>query len=173
MALHRIVIASLLIAGLLQFRLSSGQQMDLDGSDEPEGDAALLAAPPPPSGSEPIVLHETYARQNVREDLTPYGVDLLGEQFDLATGTLSFNQTDVILPGNSGLEVGIRRYLNTAQRYFQPVNEFGDWGLDIPRMEMMVAGLNAWKSNRCARVVVNPQTGQIVSTNPLSAAGAL
>ena len=149
MAFRRIVIASLLIAGFLQFRLSSGQQMDSDGSEEPEGDAAALAAPPPPSGSEPIVLHETYARQNVREDLTPYGVDLLGEQFDLATGTLSFNQTDVILPGNSGLEVGIRRYLNTAQRYFQPVNEFGDWGLDIPRMEMMVAGLNAWKSNRC------------------------
>ncbi|MDH3273691.1 MAG: polymorphic toxin-type HINT domain-containing protein [Gammaproteobacteria bacterium] len=126
---------------------------DSDETGSPSGGGGIqpLAPPPGGGGSGPDPYHETYARQNIREDLTPYGVDLLGEQFDLATGTLSFNHTDVVLPGNNGLEVAIRRTVNTAQGRFYPNNEFGDWELDVPKLEMTVSSEASgwWQSDRC------------------------
>ena len=129
---------------------------DADQAEPQPSDGEVQAAAAPGGGggggSGPDPYHETYARQNIREDVTPYGVDLLGEQFDLATGTLSFNHTDVSLPGNNGLEVAIRRTLSTAQTIrFRPVNEFGDWELDVPKLEMLVSANSSplWKNNRC------------------------
>lgn len=65
----------------------------------------------------------------------------LGEHISLCDGSLSFEVTDVSLPGN-GPVLTLSRSLNTAD-----VSEynagmpfpFGDWELDIPRIETITA----------------------------------
>ena len=64
-----------------------------------------------------------------------------GDQIGLSTGSLSFVQTDVALPGNNALPV-------RAARRFAPgsapaVGHFGDWELDIPHLHGVFAGMTA------------------------------
>jgi len=95
---------------------------------------------------------ETIDRMTVREDLTPYGVDLLGERLDLATGSLTFQHVDLSIPGNSGLSVEVRRSLRTSGGSRQRFKKaFGDWSLDVPSLSMTVATVDGWKSNRCTQ----------------------
>jgi len=66
-----------------------------------------------PSGggitSEASIVAEYIERANVTERLQALGDDLMGDSIDLNTGSVSFQHVDVSLPGNSGLEVAIRR----------------------------------------------------------------
>jgi len=50
---------------------------------------------------EALVFLEYAGRETVSERLRPHGVDLLGDQIDLNTGALAFEQIDISLPGNS------------------------------------------------------------------------
>lgn len=49
------------------------------------------------------------AQQHPQEGLQILGNNLLGEMIDPNTGSIEFEHVDVTLPGNSGLEVAIRR----------------------------------------------------------------
>ena len=52
---------------------------------------------------------EWHKRQNAEERMQAHGHDLLGDSIDPATGGISFETTDVSLPGNSALPVAITR----------------------------------------------------------------
>ena len=57
-------------------------------------------------------IFDSYYKKNAPVDPTVKSLlasKLTGEQFDVSTGKVSFNQTDIIIPGNSSLEVAIRR----------------------------------------------------------------
>ena len=71
--------------------------------------------------------------QGVETRLTPNGVDLLGDNIDPNTGTITFQHTDVALPGNSGLGVALnrRRSQGDASNAIEQA-AFGDWFINIP-----------------------------------------
>jgi len=64
---------------------------------------------------------------------SPHGDDLMGDMIDKNSGGISFEHLDVSLPGNSGLEVAIRRKRSQGNPSFSPSqNGFGDWIIDLP-----------------------------------------
>ncbi|NQZ07298.1 MAG: hypothetical protein HRT35_09060, partial [Algicola sp.] len=71
-------------------------------------------------------------RMKVEPTITPETTDLLGERIDLNSGSIGFNQTDISLPGNSNLEVAIRRKFRGLSRRGKGSAGFADWQLDIP-----------------------------------------
>jgi len=65
--------------------------------------------------------------------MSAYGNDLMGDMIDKNTGGISFSHTDVSIPGNSGLDVALRRKKSQgAISHTQYQQGFGDWNLDIP-----------------------------------------
>lgn len=86
------------------------------------------------SNLEPYQAKSIIPKLKVNESVTPDTTDLLGEKIDLNTGSVSFHQTDIRLPGNSALEVAIRRVYRGNYWQFQNSAEFGDWKLSIPNI---------------------------------------
>jgi RHS repeat-associated protein len=63
------------------------------------------------------------------------GPDLMGDQINVASGSLEFHHTDTSLPGNNMLPVAVGRMMQTGQT--QPSLDgglFGDWELEIPHL---------------------------------------
>ncbi len=95
-------------------------------------------------------------RAEIGQTLTPYGLDLLGDNIDPHTGTISFQHTDISLPGNSSLPVALIREL--TQGYFHAFSvdaEFGDWNYVVPRLHVLAAKpggqqSNYWVGDRCS-----------------------
>jgi RHS repeat-associated protein len=108
------------------------------------------------------------------------GAHPFGENVDLYTGALSFEVTDISIPGN-GPTLTLGRSLKTAEDsldaedaitgkggFFRP---FGEWDLDIPRIETNAAwqmGVGGWvvgsgSKNRCMGFSVPPP---VPSTSP-------
>ena len=128
-----------------------------DADTTKTGDDGLLlaAAPPPGGGTGPATTQvEWLTRQGENAGLAPFGAGFLGDQIDLSSGSLSFSHLDVSLPGNSGLEVALRRVRQSGEVYFgYSHSEFYDWQIDIPRVRTIVASptnqpLGTW-TNRC------------------------
>jgi YD repeat-containing protein len=95
----------------------------------------------------PIV--EWEKRQNVEQRLTAFGNDILGDGIDPHTGALVFQHLDVSLPGNSHLEVAVRRKLAQGEYYHKAdAIEFGDWQLVAPRIQAIHMP-NGFSGNRC------------------------
>ncbi|MEO7326062.1 MAG: hypothetical protein ABIW82_14655, partial [Dokdonella sp.] len=70
---------------------------------------------------------------------------LLGESVDYFTGQTDFVATDVSLPGNNALAVAVgRRYHVTNHAGGLLIGAFGDWDLDIPHVEGIVATSVGW-----------------------------
>lgn len=69
---------------------------------------------------------------NVNFELTPETTDLVGESIDLSSGALSFQMTDIQIPGNFPAEVAIRRRHHDKNFTHRNTAEFGDWGLSVP-----------------------------------------
>jgi RHS repeat-associated protein len=82
--------------------------------------------------------------------------DLFGDQVNLANGGLSFTATDVSIPGNNTLPVGISRSYSVQNRYGGPTSPpvtdqmMADWDIDAPSISGSFASL--WQS----RVPGNP-----------------
>ena len=70
--------------------------------NEPGFDGSTTSEP-----TEPIIEWEKH--QNADQRLTAFGDDLMGDGIDPHTGGITFEHTDIVLPGNSGLDVSIRR----------------------------------------------------------------
>ncbi|NQZ13091.1 MAG: hypothetical protein HRT35_38585, partial [Algicola sp.] len=73
-------------------------------------------------------------RLKVSPTITPETTDLLGEQIDLNSGSISFKHTDISLPGNSSLDVAVRRVFKGLSRRGKTPGDFADWHLDIPNI---------------------------------------
>ncbi|MFZ5616482.1 MAG: hypothetical protein ACOZAA_04060, partial [Pseudomonadota bacterium] len=101
-----------------------------------------------PGGDTPAVEWEKRMGQDGR--LEKFGADLLGDQIDPSTGAITFEHTDVIIPGNSRLDVSVRRRRSQGY-YFSPdvAADFGDWALLAPRIHA-ISGPNGWTGNRCS-----------------------
>ena len=86
---------------------------------------------------------EIYAASNHKIDpatgtgqLKAVDVNFAGDQVNTYDGTVSFRQTDLSLPGNSGLPVEITRVKNGfTSQYNDTFTEFHDWELAIPEIK--------------------------------------
>ena len=121
------------------------------------------------------------------QNINPLGVSALGDKLDGYSGTVSFQHTDVSLPGNSELKVQIVRELDvgatrkkipwgkytfgpgtTNVNYYLGTSEFGDWRLQIPNVSGFVPGTAAsptgWQPTQCSGTFTYP-TSITVTTN--------
>lgn len=86
----------------------------------------------------------------VNQDIQALGPHPFGENINLYDGTLSFEETDVSLPGN-GPTIRFSRSLGTTNALdygFNAERPLGDWDLDIPRIETAAAnqgGVTGWE----------------------------
>ncbi len=70
---------------------------------------------------------------------------LLGESIDYYTGQTDFVATDVSLPGNNALPVAVGRRYHVANHAGGVLaGAFGDWDLEIPHIEGVVATATGW-----------------------------
>jgi hypothetical protein len=107
-------------------------------------------------------------RMNQEQRLTAFGPDLLGDSIDPNTGQISFEHTDVALPGNSKLDVSLRRRVSQGYLYAEGVNaEFGNWQYVVPRL-VAITKPTGWTGNRCTLSLWTtfPQIA-MASTNPV------
>ena len=119
-----------------------------------------------------VVPQDEYKRLiNTDQDIQPLGAHPFGENINLYDGTLSFGTTDISVPGiGPTLQVG--RSLKTADgsKYnLDAQRPFGDWDMDIPRIETFTADLaGGWQvangGGRCSNfgpppIVTDTQTG--------------
>ncbi len=78
-------------------------------------------------------------RQATDSRLTMLDNALMGDSIDPDTGGINFSHTDVSIPGNSGLEVAVRRNLSQGWKYHDTVStEFGDWWLEVPKVTQLM-----------------------------------
>lgn len=99
------------------------------------------AVPSDGGGGEPggPVNVPTYFENNILvragETIQPLGPNLMGDALNEYSGGLSFNHTDVSIPGNNALGVAVGRRLATGTRQTTlGTGLFGDWDLDIPHL---------------------------------------
>jgi RHS repeat-associated protein len=82
---------------------------------------------------------------------------LIGEEIDLSSGSLGFSNVDVSLPGNSSIEVAIRRKFISGSGNHWASYAFGNWQLDIPRIESSaIANFGDWASGKECSGNLNP-----------------
>ncbi|MEP2103754.1 MAG: RHS repeat-associated core domain-containing protein [Parasphingorhabdus sp.] len=73
----------------------------------------------------------------MEQRLKPHDNELMGDKIDQNSGGITFEHMDVSLPGNSGLEVALRRKVVQGNIAFTPYQQaFGDWVLDLPMVKM-------------------------------------
>lgn len=122
---------------------------------------------------------------NSASNITPLNAHPFGESIDLYTGALSFSVTDISVPG-FGPTLSVGRTLKAAEYSADATDAvsgggnwrpFGEWDLDIPRIETNAAfapNLSGWQtdnssvataSNRCTIFRAPPPA---VSTSPQS-----
>lgn len=109
------------------------------------------AVPPPPPDDEILVPDEAIDLTDA-DAILPTGADALGDSVDLYDGALSFRQTDVSIPGNSGLSVALTRYFRAAaygSTRPMPAKAFGTWDIAVPRITTELASVSHWAANRC------------------------
>jgi RHS repeat-associated protein len=87
------------------------------------------------------------------EGLSVLGEDMFGETVDIDTGSLSIAQVDVLLPGNSSLDVAVKRSGDRrGQTYAASLPGFGNWSLDIPMISQEFLYQNGIPLNRCSGI---------------------
>jgi RHS repeat-associated protein len=90
---------------------------------------------------------EEYEKKiNASQETTPLGSDFTGESVSLYDGSTTFSIIDVSLPGNNALPVQIGRRFKVEDRHgegFLP--GFGDWDLDLPRIQGVFLSDRGWK----------------------------
>ncbi|GFZ87883.1 RHS repeat protein [Dyella caseinilytica] len=113
----------------------------------------------------------------VNQDIQPLGANPFGENISPYNGELSFDETDVNLPGN-GPALVVARSLSTTSAASYALNAerpFGDWDLNIPRIETAVAAITAggnygWitggKTSRCSTFTPPATPAALQGTDP-------
>lgn len=106
------------------------------------------------------------SRIDVDTGLAADDVSLLGDQVNMNSGSLSFSHLDVFLPGNSDLQVAVRRMRTQGWNFGNSsVANFGDWQLDVPNISV-VTPLNVYEGPTQDATVDDPPqwTKQLCST---------
>ncbi|WP_374437623.1 BPSL0067 family protein [Inhella sp.] len=75
--------------------------------------------------------------------MTAYGVDLFGDRINLYNGSLSFQHTDLSLPGNNALPVALVRS-HSPGRSHQVRGQLGTWDIETPRIGGSFSQLRGW-----------------------------
>lgn len=117
------------------------------------------------------------------QNITPLGAHPFGENVNLYNGSLSFEVTDISIPG-IGPTLSLSRSLDTANgaplANLDRDRPFGDWDLDIPRIETETADQanvtgwfvasygNAGYLNRCTAFVAPPPVNSTQGAPPWS-----
>ncbi|MEM9619925.1 MAG: hypothetical protein AAF936_18375, partial [Pseudomonadota bacterium] len=124
---------------------AASEKKEEDEEDAPGGGFAPMSG-----GSTHLPVYEWERRVQVEERLRTYGPDLLGDQIDPHFGGISFEHTDVSIPGNSSLEVAVRRRRAQGNFYHESSKvEFADWQIVVPRIHALSASV-LWTGNRCS-----------------------
>eukprot|EP00456_Euglypha_rotunda_P017724 TRINITY_DN16131_c2_g1_i3.p1 TRINITY_DN16131_c2_g1~~TRINITY_DN16131_c2_g1_i3.p1 ORF type:complete len:1017 (-),score=179.54 TRINITY_DN16131_c2_g1_i3:31-3081(-) len=92
-------------------------------------------------------------RVNHARETAPLPVDgAFGDELSLYQGTVTFNNTDISVPGNSQLPVELRRTFAVQDRRETTslpatglLGGFGDWNLDIPNLHGSFAASTGWQ----------------------------
>jgi hypothetical protein len=107
-------------------------------------------------------------RLAVNSDIDMLSANLAGENISLANGMLSFSNTDISIPINSSLSVNIsRRYDRLSGQNDRDGGAFGDWQIDLPRIESTVLnGDHRWTPNYYA----NQACRMVLVAGPITAA---
>jgi RHS repeat-associated protein len=102
------------------------------------------------------------------ETIQPLGPNLMGDELNEYSGSLSFRHTDLALPGNNALQVHVGRQLAAGTRQAAlGTGLFGDWDLEIPRLHTVAFQskpdwygktgiLGAYNTNRCSQYAEPP-----------------
>ena len=91
-----------------------------------------------------VTIFEEYRKLiQSREVVGALGNDLFGEQVSMYSGSLEFQQTDISLPGNNALKMAVGRQFAPNQDMY-PGGHFGDWQLEVPRMQAVFDSQRAW-----------------------------
>jgi RHS repeat-associated protein len=85
---------------------------------------------------------------NLDHEIAPHTSGMFGERIGLSTGSISFRQTDVSIPGNNALPVEVSRVFIGADSLDSNTRDFGSWGLDIPHIRTNVMALEGSSSFR-------------------------
>lgn len=108
-----------------------------------------------------------------RTAVASLGSNLFGDEVNLYDGSLQFSQTDVSLPGNSPLQVGVGRRFNVRQDE-QRSGLFADWDIEIPHLYgtfsasgWVVPGASGSATTRCTQY--GPPPGVTVTGGSFSA----
>lgn len=76
------------------------------------------------------VKNQFLSRASAKYTLSPHSPDLMGEQFDLTTGSVKFERVDAAIQGNSALEVAYRTSFSIQ------APEYEGWHEELPRIEV-------------------------------------
>jgi RHS repeat-associated protein len=102
--------------------------------------ASLWAATTPVSAQgETTWYKETHRQVRGSSAVSALGPNLFGDQVSLYSGRIEFVQNDLEVPGNSSLLVGISRRLTSGRDMVNNAGMFGDWDLEIPRLQGIFA----------------------------------
>ncbi|MFQ3189206.1 MAG: RHS repeat-associated protein [Paraglaciecola sp.] len=117
-----------------------------------------------------VMSEDITARLNVHDAITADNTDLLGDRVDLNTGAVSFNHTDIVIPTNSGLKVGISRTFRDKSYTYRNMLSFGDWQLDVPSIHTTLLYNNSgfsgsWGDGNECTGNLNPGIFNIQSSN--------
>jgi YD repeat-containing protein len=97
------------------------------------------------------------------------GPDLFGDKLNLYNGSFAFEQTDVVLPGNSTLRVALDRQHTPGRQVFVQ-GAFSDWDLNVPRIDGTFADVEGFvpasgdANSRCSGFDKPPSVWR--TTNP-------
>lgn len=140
-----------LLIGWSSFSSTATAQDDttppLTGSAPASNDANVATAHVLASGDEPAVDPASEYGRLVRSPSATGALDsgLLGESVDFYTGQTDFVTTDVSLPLNFGIPMAIGRRYHVDNRSGGVLQgTFGDWDLEIPHIEGIVANSVGW-----------------------------
>lgn len=103
--------------------------------------ASCLAGPAwTQSSPTPFIWEEFAQRIKASEKVQPLGPNFAGELVSLSNGGLSFEATDVSLPGNDALKVEFRRTYNVFSRKdYGDLGMLADWTVDVPSISGVFA----------------------------------
>ncbi|KUP01146.1 hypothetical protein AR274_11090 [Stenotrophomonas maltophilia] len=122
----------------------------------------MTALPASSANRGSTVMEDYAAALNARGQILQLDTgDMFGERIGLFTGSVEFLQTDVDLPGNSALEVGIKRRLVAGAQGRQGLGMFGVWDLALPRVHGTFStqgdGRITWWPSRSTAVRSSPR----------------
>jgi hypothetical protein len=109
--------------------------------------ALIVVVPVAIAGDATPTPDEEYEKKiHAAQETAALGSNFTGEQVSLYDGSTTFSVTDVELPGNNALPVRIARRFKVEDRRNEGyLTGFGDWDIDLPRIQGVFLADRGWK----------------------------